>query len=63
MKIEVEATWNGQIDGLGFRLTTPLGEREYIKGAKWTRKLATEALDLYEQVYGYQRSSIRFLVY
>lgn len=46
-----------------FRLTTPCGSREFVcheEGDSWSRKHATEALNIFERVYGYKRSSIRF---
>ena len=45
-----------------FMLTNSNGDREYIRGEEWTRKLAGEALDLYQYVYKFKRSSIRFEV-
>ncbi len=61
MIIKVESTWSGG-EKHGFRLTTPDGSREQVSGFQWSRKLATEALNLFEHVYGYKRSSIRFEV-
>lgn len=59
MIIKVERCW-----GNTFRLTTPpCGSREsisYDEGDTWCRKYATQALNLFERVYGYKRSSIRF---
>lgn len=58
MKIKVERCWGNK-----FRLTTPTGEREFIsheEGDWWSRKYATEALNLFERVYGYKRQNIRF---
>lgn len=58
MIIKVERCW-----GNYFRLTTPCGHREAIshdEGESWSRKHATQALNLFERVYGYNRSSIRF---
>ena len=59
MTIQVQPVFAGS---LRFMLTNSKGEREYIHGEKWTRKLASEALDLYQYVYHYKRSSIRFEV-
>lgn len=58
MKIKVERCLGNK-----FRLTTPCGSRESIshdEGDTWSRKYATQALNLFERVYGYKRSSIRF---
>lgn len=60
MKIYVEHCFAGSSR---FMLTNSKGQREYIRGEQWTRKLASEALDLYEYVYKYKRSSIRFIVH
>jgi hypothetical protein len=57
MTVKVESTWGSHE---GFRLTMPNGDRETLRGFRWTRKLATQALDLLEHVYGFQRSSVRF---
>ena len=53
--IRVEATCNG-----GFRLTTPDGCREYVRGYRWRIEQRKEALDLFEHVYQYPRKQIRF---
>lgn len=58
MKITVE-----RCTGNKFRLTTPCGSREFIshdEGDWWDRSYATQALNLFENVYGFKRSSIRF---
>lgn len=58
MKIKVERCW-----GNYFRLTTPCGNRElipYEEGESWSRKYATQALNMFMSVYGFKRSSIRF---
>lgn len=58
MIIKVERCW-----GNTFRLTTPTGEREFIshdEGDSWSRKYATEALNILEWVYGYKRRNVRF---
>lgn len=60
IRIKVESVWNGQANGHGFRLTTPSGLREQLRGETWTRRLASEALDLFEHVYHFKRSAIRF---
>ena len=59
MTIQVERCFPGSAR---FMLTNSNGDREYIRGEEWTRKLAGEALDLYQYVYKYKRSSIRFEV-
>lgn len=59
MKITVERCM-----GNYFRLTTPCGSREFIshdEGDSWDRNHATQALNLFERVYGMKRSSIRFV--
>ena len=61
MKIKVEACWNGG-NKYTYRLTMPDGSREFVTGAVWTRKLASGALDMLANVYGYRRQSIRFAV-
>jgi hypothetical protein len=57
--INVERCFAGS---MRFMLTNRKGEREFIRGEEWTRKLASEALDLYEYVYHFKRKSIRFEV-
>jgi hypothetical protein len=32
-----------------------------INGEEWSRKIASEALDIMEQVYGFARNKIRFI--
>ena len=59
MIIKIESCWSGN-NHYTFRLTMPSGERESITGMKWTRALASEALNLLENVYGYNRRAIRF---
>ena len=58
--IKVESTWSGHKDEHGFRLTLPDGSRESVRGSEWNRRTATEALNLFERVYGIPRSTIRF---
>lgn len=58
-RIVVERCWGGK--NIYFRLTMPNGEREFVRQETWTRKTATEALDLLEGVYGYCRQAIRFV--
>lgn len=53
--IAVERTLNG------FRLTIPDKGREFFRSdGFWTRKIAAEALDLLENVYGFERTAVRF---
>ena len=59
MIIKVESCWGGN-NHYTFRLTTPDGSREYVRGDEWSRKLASEALDIFEKVYGLSRRKIRF---
>lgn len=59
MVVRVERCWGGG-DKYYFRLTMPNGSRECISGEKWTRAVASEALDLLEGVYHLPRRNIRF---
>ncbi len=56
MKIKVEGVFNGH--KTGYRMTCPKGNRETIYRDKWPAK---EALDIWENVYGYKRQNIRFV--
>lgn len=62
MIVNVEACWPGHgVTSFRLRWTyrgIPACER--VSGERWTRKVATEALDLLEQVYKLPRRSIRF---
>jgi hypothetical protein len=58
MRIRVESCWNGG-KSLYFRLTLPDGSRETVGGERWTRSVASEALDLLEALYHLKRRSIR----
>ncbi len=67
MTINVEACWGGK--NIYFRLNIPemIGGRrhprahqEFIRRETWDRQAAAEALDLLENVYGFNRRSIRF---
>jgi hypothetical protein len=62
MIVKVEACWNGN-NHYTFRLTMPDGSREYVTGLEWTRTLASNALTMLENVYGYNRRRIRFSVH
>lgn len=59
MKVRVEHCWGGNRSY--FRLTLPNGERELLRGDTWTRKIASEALDIAERLYGANRNSVRFI--
>ena len=61
MIIHVEACWGGG-ERHYFRLTTPNGSRETIRGEVWNRKAASKALDLFENISRLKRSTIRFKV-
>ncbi len=43
-----------------FNLTDQKGHRDVIRGCVWNRKVATEALDMYQYVYKYKRKNVRF---
>lgn len=58
MKITVEQCF---AHNLYFRINLPGGGRETVWGDKWGRKQARLALDMLENVYGYNRKSIRFI--
>lgn len=60
-RIKVESCWGGG-ERFSFRLTFPDGSRESISGDTWTRKTASQALDIAEHVYGYDRRNVRFEV-
>ena len=60
MKVTVNSCWGGH-DFFSFRLTLPDGSRESVRGIRWDRSVATEALDLLEKVYGLKRTAIRFV--
>lgn len=58
MIVRVESCWGGG-DRFYFRLTLPDGRREIVTGDRWSRKLATIALDLLE-LHAIPRRSVRF---
>lgn len=61
MIVKVVSTFNGRY--ILQRLEIPVGGRvcrESIRAEVWTRKVATEALDLLEAVYGIPRDRVRF---
>ena len=60
IRVKVESCWGGG-EKYYFRITTPGNARETIRGEKWTRKVASEALNLLENVYHYDRAKIRFI--
>jgi hypothetical protein len=41
----------------------PDGRRESIRGEAWTRRTASEALDIIEKVYHIERGAVRFDVH
>ena len=59
MTVEVERCWSGS-DKYEFRLTFPSGERECVRGYEWDRKVAGEALNIAEHLYGAERRRVRF---
>ena len=59
VSVKVAQCWNGG-NKYSFRLTMPDGSRESIGGQDWTRKVARTALDLLQNVYGYERRKVRF---
>jgi hypothetical protein len=62
MKVKVEACWSGG-DNHYFRLTMPDGSRESVTPDEpmiWSRKTATEALNVLESVYHVERRKVRF---
>lgn len=58
MIVRVEMCWNGR--NLRARLTLPDGSRESVPCEAWSRRCATKALDIIENVYGLKRRNIRF---
>lgn len=64
MRVRVERCWTGHSDRFRFRITLPDGSVEIVADYEcegWTRKKATEALDLLENVYGIKRRNVRFV--
>jgi len=59
MRVKVESCWGGG-DRFYFRLILPDGSREHVPGERWCRKVASDALDVLENVYGYARGRVRF---
>jgi hypothetical protein len=59
MKVKIERCFAG--GNFYFRLVLPNGQRERINEENWTRKVSSEALDLLESVYGFQRNKIKFI--
>lgn len=55
MIIKVDRIFNG-----GLRFTNKQGQREFLPYKEWTRKAASDALDIYEHVYGYKRENVKF---
>jgi len=62
MKIKVGQDFSGS---LRFRLSFYLPVLgyccEYVRAEQWNRKVATEALDLLQHVYGISRKNVRFI--
>jgi hypothetical protein len=59
MRVQVERCW-GANNNYFFRLTFKNGEREYVRGDEWTRAVATEALNIAENLYGLKRKNVKF---
>lgn len=65
MRIRVEGCCGGH-ERYYYRFTVlspgwAQGKREFVRGIRWTRKIASEALDIFENCYHMSRSSIRFV--
>lgn len=58
MTVNVFGYWSGR--HFGFHLDLPDGRRFRIRADGWTRKTASEALDLLEIETGASRKNIRF---
>lgn len=73
MNVHVEGCWNGtnggDNGGLSFRLSIPKGRgrnvggywRESVGGMRWNRRVAAQALDILESLYGVDRRTVRFI--
>lgn len=63
MKVKVEGCWSGG-EKFSFRLTFKdrwgRWHREGVSGQDWTRKIASEALDILESLYNIPRRTVRF---
>ena len=59
MTVRVERCWSGG-NKFSFRLTFPEGKREHIVGYQWSRRVASEALDIAQHLYGARRQNVRF---
>lgn len=60
--IKVERCNGGGKSGY-FRLTNKQGQRESVSnphGDKWDRSFAAQAKDVFQNLYGYKRSNIKF---
>lgn len=63
MKVHVIPSW-GDMQRLEFVFLHPVTkkrEKFKVRAEAWSRKIATEALDLLQYGYGFNRSSIRFV--
>jgi hypothetical protein len=62
MNIKVGQDFSGS---LRFRLTFNLPVIghccEYVRGEQWDKKVASEALDMLQHVYGISRKNVRFM--
>lgn len=66
--VNVAAYWNGHHHGFELSSANYIYKGKYhdgvtrlrVRGEKWDREVATEALDILEKVYGYERRTIRF---
>ena len=59
-KVRVERCWSGG-ERHYLRLTLPQGQREFLSYGKWSRRAASEALDVCEYCYNMPRGSVRFI--
>ena len=62
MRVHVIPTW-GDMERFEFVFLHPVTkEREgfWVRAAMWSKKVATEALDMLHYGYGFKRSNIRF---
>lgn len=60
MRVKVESCW-GANNKYYFQLTFKDGSREFVRGDQWTRKVASEALDIAENLYGLKRKNVKFV--
>lgn len=62
MTVHVGSAYWGGVNGNGFLLTLPTGQRFRVRGEDWNRATATEALNLLEVETGKPRRCFRFKV-